>query len=47
MFVITPMLFKTLAEFDELALLVAPAIVFHAQFTSEHHIQVLDLGFAF
>ncbi len=44
-------LFKTLtnfilAKFDELLLLVAPTInVRHAQSTSEHHIQVLDLGF--
>jgi len=37
----------TLAEFDELALLVAPTIVFHAQSIGEHHIQVLDLRFAF
>jgi hypothetical protein len=46
----TPRLFKTLtnftlAKFDELALLMAPAIVRHAQSTCEHHIQVLDLGF--
>jgi hypothetical protein len=46
-----PRLFKTLtnftlAKFDKLALLVAPTIVHHAQSTSEHHIQVLDLGFA-
>jgi hypothetical protein len=35
-----------LAKFDELLLLVAPTInVRHAQSTSEHHIQVLDLGF--
>ncbi len=44
-------LFKTLTkfilvEFDELALLVAPTIVHHAQFVGEHHIQVLDLKFA-
>jgi hypothetical protein len=44
-------LFKTLtnfnlAKFDELALLVAPTIVCHAQSINEHHIQVLDLGFA-
>jgi hypothetical protein len=43
----TPRLFKiltnfTLVEFDELALLVAPIIVHHAQFIGEHHIQVLD-----
>jgi hypothetical protein len=48
---ITPRLFKTLtnftlAEFDELALLVAPTIVHHARSTYEHHIQVLDLRFA-
>jgi hypothetical protein len=36
----------TLAKFDELALLMAPTIVCHAQSTGEHHIQVLDLGFA-
>jgi hypothetical protein len=47
----TPGLFKTLtnfilAKFDELALLVAPTIVLHAQFTCEHHIQVLDFRFA-
>jgi len=46
----TPRLFKsltnfTLAKFDELALLLAPAIVRHAQSTCEHQIQVLDLGF--
>ncbi len=46
----TPRLFKTLtnftlAKFDELALLMALAIVCHAQSTCEHHIQVLDLGF--
>jgi hypothetical protein len=46
-----PRLFKTLTnfplnEFDELALLVASTIVCHAQSTSDHHIQVLDLGFA-
>jgi hypothetical protein len=46
-----PRLFKTLTnfplnEFDELALLVASTIVHHAQSTNEHHIQVLDLGFA-
>ncbi len=42
----TPRLFKilinfTLAKFDELLLF----IVHHAQFTCEHHIQVLDLSF--
>jgi hypothetical protein len=47
----TPRLFKTLtnftlAKFDELALLVAPTIMRHAWSTSEHHIQVLNLGFA-
>jgi hypothetical protein len=36
----------TLAKFDELALLVAPTIVRHAQSTNEHHNQVLDLRFA-
>jgi hypothetical protein len=46
----TPRLFKTLtnftlAKFDKLALLLEPTIVRHAQFTCEHHIQVLDLGF--
>jgi hypothetical protein len=44
-------LFKTLTnfimvKFDELALLVTPTIVHHAQSTGEHHVQVLDLGFA-
>ncbi len=47
----TPKLFKTLTnfnlvEFGGLVLLVAPTIVQHAQFTNEHHIQVLDLRFA-
>ncbi len=46
----TPRLFKTLtnftlAEFDELTLLMTPTIMRHAQSTCEHHIQVLDLGF--
>jgi hypothetical protein len=45
----TPRLFKTLtftlAEFDELTLLMTPTIMCHAQSTCEHHIQVLDLGF--
>jgi len=35
-----------LVEFDELALLMAPIIVHHAQFIGEHHIQVLDLRLA-
>ncbi len=44
-------LFKTLTnfilvKFDELALLVTPTIVHHSQSIGEHHIQVLDLGFA-
>jgi hypothetical protein len=39
----TPWLFKTLtnftlAKFDELALLVAPTIMLHAQSIGEHHI---------
>jgi len=47
----TPGLFKTLtnfnlAKFDELALLVAFIIMCHAQSIDEHHMQVLDLGFA-
>jgi hypothetical protein len=47
----TTRLFKTLTnfilvKFDELALLVAPTTMCHAQSTGEHHIQVLDLGFA-
>jgi hypothetical protein len=36
----------TLAKFDELALLMALAIVRHEQSTNEHHSQVLDLRFA-
>jgi hypothetical protein len=47
----TPGLFKTLtnftlAEFDKLALLMAPTIVHHARSTCEHHIQILDIRFA-
>ncbi len=46
----TPRLFKiltnlTLVKFDKLALLITPTIVCHAQSTSEHHIQVVDLTF--
>jgi hypothetical protein len=49
---VTLRLFKTLtnftlAKFDKLLLLVTPTIVHRAQFTSEHHIQVLDLRFEF